>query len=48
VGNADGINAKYCKLLHRADGYAWRPALPPLAKAGVLSVGGSHDEELKS
>jgi 5-methylcytosine-specific restriction endonuclease McrA len=31
VGNADGINAKYCKLLHRADGYcyAWQPALPP-------------------
>jgi hypothetical protein len=21
IGNADGINAKYCKLLHRADGY---------------------------
>ena len=29
VGNADGINAKYCKILHRADGYGWRPALPP-------------------
>jgi hypothetical protein len=23
VGNADGINAKYCKLLHRADGYCY-------------------------
>jgi 5-methylcytosine-specific restriction endonuclease McrA len=31
VGNSDGISAKYCKLLHRADGYcyAWHPALPP-------------------
>jgi 5-methylcytosine-specific restriction endonuclease McrA len=31
VGNADGINATYCKILHRADGYGygWRPALPP-------------------
>jgi hypothetical protein len=31
VGNADGINAKYCRLLHRADGYccARQPALPP-------------------
>jgi hypothetical protein len=31
VGNADGINAKYCKLLHRADGYRYarQPALPP-------------------
>jgi hypothetical protein len=30
-GNADGINAKYCKLLHRADGYCYarQPALPP-------------------
>jgi RRXRR protein len=26
VGNADGINAKYCKLLHRADGLC--PARP--------------------
>jgi RRXRR protein len=25
VGNADGINAKYCKLLHRADGYSYAP-----------------------
>jgi hypothetical protein len=23
VGNADAINAKYCKLLHRADGYCY-------------------------
>ena len=29
MGNADGINAKCCKILHRADrfGYGWRPAL---------------------
>jgi hypothetical protein len=29
VGNADGINATYCKLLHRADGYCYarQPAL---------------------
>jgi hypothetical protein len=41
VGNADGINAKYCKLRHRADGYgyAWRPALPPPAEAGGLQRG---------
>jgi hypothetical protein len=34
VGNADGINAKYCKPLHRADGYGyvWRPALACLAE----------------
>jgi hypothetical protein len=25
VGNADGINAKYCKLLGRADGYSYAP-----------------------
>jgi hypothetical protein len=31
MGNADPINAKYCKLLHRADGYCYarQPALPP-------------------
>jgi 5-methylcytosine-specific restriction endonuclease McrA len=30
-GNADAINAKYCQLLHRADGvcYARQTALPP-------------------
>jgi hypothetical protein len=30
VGHADGINATYCKLLHRADGYCYvrQPALP--------------------
>jgi hypothetical protein len=41
VGDADGNNAKYCKLLHRADGYgyAWRPALPPPAEAGGLQRG---------
>jgi hypothetical protein len=34
--NADGIGAKDCKLLHRADGYgnACRPALPPPTQAG--------------
>jgi 5-methylcytosine-specific restriction endonuclease McrA len=41
VRNADGINAKYCKLLDRAGGYgyAWRPALPPPAEAGGLQRG---------
>jgi 5-methylcytosine-specific restriction endonuclease McrA len=41
VGNADGINATYCKLLGRADGYgyAWRSALPPPAEAGDLQRG---------
>jgi RRXRR protein len=41
VGDADAINAKYCKLLHRADRYgcAWRPALPPPAEAGGLRRG---------
>jgi hypothetical protein len=31
VSNADRINPKYCKLLHRADGYCYarQPALPP-------------------
>ena len=31
VGNVDGINAKHCKLIHRADGYGYglRPAAPP-------------------
>ena len=23
IGTADGINAKYCKLLHRADGFSY-------------------------
>ncbi len=38
VGNADGINARYGKLLDRADGYwyTWRSALPPRAEAGGL------------
>jgi hypothetical protein len=47
IGNADGINAKYCKLLHRADGYGYaeRPALPPRLKPGVLSAGGSDDDD---
>lgn len=42
VGKADGINAKYCKLLHRADGYghAWRPrASAPCLKAGDSTRG---------
>jgi hypothetical protein len=40
-GAAEGITAKYCKLLHRADGcgYARRPALPSPAKAGGLKCG---------
>jgi hypothetical protein len=31
MSNADPINAEYCKLLHRADGYCYarQPALPP-------------------
>jgi hypothetical protein len=38
VGNADAINARSCKRLHRADGYGYacRPALPPPAEAGAL------------
>jgi hypothetical protein len=41
VGDADGINAKFCKPLHRADGhgYARRPALPPPAETGGLRPG---------
>jgi hypothetical protein len=41
VGHGDGINAKHCKLLHRADryGYAWRPGLPVPAEAGGLQRG---------
>jgi hypothetical protein len=41
VGNAGAINAKYGKLLDRADGsgYAWRPALSPPAEAGGLKPG---------
>ena len=42
VGNADAINATYCKILHRADryGYGWRPALPPRAKPPGFQRGG--------
>jgi hypothetical protein len=31
VGDVDGINAKHCKLIHRADGYGYglRPPAPP-------------------
>jgi hypothetical protein len=38
MGNADAINARSYKRLHRADGYryACRPALPPPAEAGGL------------
>jgi hypothetical protein len=42
VGKANGINARYCKLLHRADGYghAWRPrASSPCLKAGASTRG---------
>jgi hypothetical protein len=41
VGNTEGINAKYCKLLHRADGdcYAWQPALPPRPEERDLQRG---------
>jgi hypothetical protein len=37
VGNADPINAKYCKLLHRADGYGYagKPRFLPVLKNGV-------------
>jgi hypothetical protein len=40
-GNAGAVNARYCKLIHRADGsgYGWRPALPPPAEAGALKRG---------
>jgi hypothetical protein len=37
----EGINAKYCKLLHCADGYARRPALPPPAETGAPKRGRS-------
>jgi hypothetical protein len=41
VGNADGINAKYCKLLHRADGYGFAArAFLPMAKARRFQRGG--------
>jgi 5-methylcytosine-specific restriction endonuclease McrA len=39
VGNADGINAKYCKLLHRADGYGYAPRL--LASRASAPAGAS-------
>jgi hypothetical protein len=39
VGKADGINAS-CKLLHCADGYAWRPrAFSPCLTAGASTRG---------
>ena len=43
VGNVDGINAKHCKLIHRADGYGYglRPAaplLPPPEGGGIRHV----------
>jgi hypothetical protein len=41
VGNADAINARYCKLLHRADGYCYarQPALPPRPEERGLKRG---------
>jgi hypothetical protein len=41
VGNADAINAKSCKLLHRADGYRYarQPALPPRPEERGLKRG---------
>jgi hypothetical protein len=45
VGDAEGINANYCKLLHRADGYGYAcgPALSLQLKPGVLSAAGTDD-----
>jgi hypothetical protein len=44
VGNGDGINAKCCKLLHRADGYCYaRQPAPARPKNGVSNVGDSDD-----
>jgi hypothetical protein len=42
VGNADGTNATYCKILYRADrdGYGWRPALPPRPERRGFQCGG--------
>jgi hypothetical protein len=39
--DANGIYAKYCQLLHRADryGYGWQPALPAPAEARGLQRG---------
>jgi hypothetical protein len=47
VGNADGINATYCKLLHRADGFMPRASTPAeralrLEHAFTGSIGGEH------
>jgi hypothetical protein len=38
MGNAGGIDAQYCKLLHRADhyGYARRPRFLPTSTAQFL------------
>jgi hypothetical protein len=40
VGNADAINAKYCKLLHRAVGYCYarQPRFLPVLKNGVFET----------
>jgi hypothetical protein len=46
VGNADGTNATYCKILHRADGYGygWRPPrFLPALNGGVSSVEDSDE-----
>ncbi len=45
VGNADAINVRYCRRLHRADGYGYacRPALPPPVEAGGLERRSTDD-----
>jgi hypothetical protein len=45
MGDAGGINAKYWRLLYRADGYgyAWPPVLLSPAEAGGLNRGGSDE-----
>jgi 5-methylcytosine-specific restriction endonuclease McrA len=50
VGNADGINAKYCKLLHRADGYSYARASSPAERPLRLEHprGGSGDPKTQS
>lgn len=38
VGDTDGISWRYCRLIHRADGYAYAPSSPWL-KSGASGVG---------
>jgi hypothetical protein len=41
IGKADGVNAKYCKILHRADGYGYAArAFLPMAEARGFQRGG--------